>query len=130
MCSLYREEALEAIIAALDCQLVGENIQEQVARSLLMLGGHFLLAGEPVTEQWLLQKSGFPEDPDMALHAEDTVVATTMPRVSALYKLKFKFKVDYLRCFLGSGVQGKGYLVCLARALQFKVELYGQKWSA
>ncbi|KAI3420484.1 uncharacterized protein J3R85_012792 [Psidium guajava] len=80
MCSLYREEALEAIIAALDCQFNGENIQEQVARSLLILGGHFLLTGEPVTEQWLLQKLGFPEDPDMALHANDTVLGTTMPR--------------------------------------------------
>ncbi|XP_010052587.1 putative E3 ubiquitin-protein ligase LIN isoform X1 [Eucalyptus grandis] len=80
MCSLYREEALEAIIAALDCQLVSENIQEQVARSLLMLGGHFLSTGEPVTEQWLLQKLGFPEDPDMALHSENTVLGTTTPR--------------------------------------------------
>lgn len=128
MCSLYREEALEAIIAALDCQLNGENIQEQVARSLLMLGGHFLLTGEPVTEQWLLQKLGFPEDPDMALHTEDTLLGTTMPRVSALFK--FIPKVDYLRCFQGKGVQGKGFLVCLARTLHFEVELYSQNRSA
>lgn len=127
MCSLYREEALEAIIAALDCQLVGENIQEQVARSLLMLGGRFLLTGEPVTEQWLLQKLGFPEDPDMALHSENTVLGTTMPRVSALFK--FNFKLDYLRCFQEKGVQGKGYLVCLARALHFEVELYRHNQS-
>ncbi|KAL5577667.1 hypothetical protein UlMin_019366 [Ulmus minor] len=62
-CSIYREEAVEAIIAALDYQICEEKekVQEQAARALLILGGQFSYTGEASIEHWLLQQAGFNE---------------------------------------------------------------------
>lgn len=60
-CSIYREEAVEAIIAALDCQNCHDSVQEQSARALLMLGGRFSDTGEASIENWLLEQAGFHE---------------------------------------------------------------------
>lgn len=58
-CSVYREEAIEAMIGALNCQTCDEKVQERSARTLLMLGGWFSYTGEASTEHWLLQQAGF-----------------------------------------------------------------------
>ncbi|EXB51898.1 hypothetical protein L484_006243 [Morus notabilis] len=60
-CSIYREDAVEAIIEALDCQIYNENVQEQSARALLMLGGRFSYTGDATIENWLLEQAGFNE---------------------------------------------------------------------
>lgn len=60
-CSIYREEAVDAIIAALDCQTCHEKVQEQSAKALLMLGGRFSYTGEASIESWLLEQAGFHE---------------------------------------------------------------------
>lgn len=58
-CSVYREEAIDVLIAALDCQICDEKVQEQSARALMMLGGRFSYTGETTTEKWLLEQAGF-----------------------------------------------------------------------
>ncbi|XP_065853908.1 putative E3 ubiquitin-protein ligase LIN-2 [Euphorbia lathyris] len=58
--SLYKEDAVEAIIEGLDSGIFNSSIQEQSARALLMLGGRFSRNGEETTEEWFLQES---EDP-------------------------------------------------------------------
>ncbi|GMI77790.1 hypothetical protein HRI_001448300 [Hibiscus trionum] len=60
-CSVYREEAVEAIIEALDCEKCNEKIQEQSAKALTMLGGRFSYTGEATTENWLLKQASFHE---------------------------------------------------------------------
>lgn len=60
--SLYRAEAIEAIVAALNCQVCNDIIQEQSARALLLLAGHFSYTGESLMEKTLLQKAGFQEN--------------------------------------------------------------------
>ncbi|XP_020240577.1 putative E3 ubiquitin-protein ligase LIN isoform X2 [Cajanus cajan] len=59
--SLYRAEAIEAFVAALNCQTCNDRVQQQSARALLLLGGHFSLSGESLMEKSLLQKAGFQE---------------------------------------------------------------------
>lgn len=59
-CSIYREEAIEAITAALESH-ANEKVQEQLARTLLILGGRFSHSGGPTTENWLLKEAGFDE---------------------------------------------------------------------
>ncbi|XP_028803205.1 putative E3 ubiquitin-protein ligase LIN [Neltuma alba] len=59
--SFYREEAVETIVAGLNCEMCDDRIQEQSARALLMLGGRFSYTGESIMEKWLLQKAGFQE---------------------------------------------------------------------
>lgn len=61
VCSVYREEVLEEIIKALDCQVFNECVQEQSARALLILGGRFSYTGEPVVEQWVLKEAGYDD---------------------------------------------------------------------
>jgi len=58
--SIYREEAIEAIVAALNCQC-DDRVQQQSAKALLLLGGHFSYAEESLMENLLLQKAGFQE---------------------------------------------------------------------
>lgn len=57
--SVYREEAVDAMIASLDCKICNDEVQERSARALLMLGGRFSCTGEAGAERWLLQQAGF-----------------------------------------------------------------------
>lgn len=61
-CSVYREEVIEEIIKALNCQVFNEKVQVQSARALLILGSCFSYAGEPVVEQCLLKEAGYDEN--------------------------------------------------------------------
>ncbi|KAH6756933.1 Pentatricopeptide repeat superfamily protein [Perilla frutescens var. hirtella] len=56
-CSVYRDEAIDALVQALDCWVFDEKIQQQAARALLILGGHFSYTGEQEIEKWLLRKA-------------------------------------------------------------------------
>ncbi|WCJ28468.1 hypothetical protein M5689_010166 [Euphorbia peplus] len=56
--SLYREDAVEAIIEGLDSG--NSRIQEQSARALSMLGGCFSCNGEATMEEWVSQESVDP----------------------------------------------------------------------
>ncbi|KAH7837108.1 hypothetical protein Vadar_009679 [Vaccinium darrowii] len=77
-CSVYRQEAVETITAALDSQVYNELVQEQSARALLMLGGRFSYTGEATTEKWLLKEAGFDENLDDSFQGKDIVVADLM----------------------------------------------------
>lgn len=73
-CSVYREEAVEAIITALSCQICHEKVQEQTARALLMLAGWFSYTGEASAEKWLLQQAGFHESSGDSFHSKEIVI--------------------------------------------------------
>lgn len=83
-CSVYRQEAVETITAALDSQVYNELVQEQSARALLMLGGRFSYTGEATTEKWLLKEAGFDENLDDSFQGKDIVVADLMNLVNFL----------------------------------------------
>ncbi|XP_047158644.1 putative E3 ubiquitin-protein ligase LIN isoform X2 [Vigna umbellata] len=59
--SLYRSEAIQALVTALNCQTCDDRVQQQSARALYLLGGHFSHSGEPLMENSLLEKAGFRE---------------------------------------------------------------------
>lgn len=73
-CSVYRDEAVEAMIAAFDCRICNDNVQEQSARALLMLGGRFSYTGEASAERWLLHQAGFHESPGDSFHSKEIVI--------------------------------------------------------
>ncbi|KAK1615254.1 hypothetical protein QYE76_020771 [Lolium multiflorum] len=56
--SVYREEAIDAIIAVLEHSLHSRKVQQQCARALLLLAGRFSSSGEPIAEAWLLKRAG------------------------------------------------------------------------
>ncbi|KAL4186376.1 hypothetical protein AMTRI_Chr09g33590 [Amborella trichopoda] len=60
--SIYREEAINGIVAALNCSLNDENVRPQLCRALLILGGRFSYLGEASIEAWLLKQAGFSSD--------------------------------------------------------------------
>ncbi|KAF5472883.1 hypothetical protein F2P56_009551 [Juglans regia] len=72
--SVYREEAVEAVITSLDCRLCNNKVQEQSARALLMLGGHFFYSGEASAESWLLQRAGFHENTGDSFRSKEIVI--------------------------------------------------------
>ncbi|KAJ1278049.1 hypothetical protein BS78_04G050300 [Paspalum vaginatum] len=59
--SIYREEAIEAMIAALEHSSQSRKVQEQCARALLILAGRFSSSGEPIAEAWLLKRAGLDD---------------------------------------------------------------------
>ncbi|GJM90303.1 hypothetical protein PR202_ga06570 [Eleusine coracana subsp. coracana] len=59
--SVYREEAIEAMIAALEHRSQSRKVQEQCARALLILAGRFSSSGEPIAEAWLLKRAGLDD---------------------------------------------------------------------
>ncbi|KAL2603602.1 hypothetical protein AAZX31_09G020400 [Glycine max] len=59
--SLHRSEAIETLIEALNCQTCNDRVQQQSARALVLLVGHFSDSGESLMEKLLLQKAGFRE---------------------------------------------------------------------
>ncbi|KAK3152228.1 hypothetical protein QOZ80_2BG0156120 [Eleusine coracana subsp. coracana] len=59
--SVYREEAIEAMIVALEHRSQSRKVQEQCARALLILAGRFSSSGEPIAEAWLLKRAGLDD---------------------------------------------------------------------
>ncbi|KAL1538439.1 putative E3 ubiquitin-protein ligase LIN [Salvia divinorum] len=82
-CSVYREEAVDAIISALDCSVFEEKIQQQAARALLILGGRFSYTGEEEIEQWLLRRAEI-RDICVGLMKEDEKMRENWQRKAAL----------------------------------------------
>lgn len=88
--SVYRDEAVEAIIVALDCHTCNEKVQEQSARALLLLGGRFSYTGEPTAEKQLLKQAGFDDNTGDSCNGKDIVLDKFIHQVSLLYS-KFKY---------------------------------------
>ncbi|BFI30157.1 hypothetical protein MPTK2_3g09570 [Marchantia polymorpha subsp. ruderalis] len=59
--SVYREEALEALVAALNCE-ENSKVQLEAAKALASLSGRFSNTGKPMTEASLLKFAGVNED--------------------------------------------------------------------
>ncbi|XP_006648350.3 putative E3 ubiquitin-protein ligase LIN-1 [Oryza brachyantha] len=59
--SVYREEAIDAMVAALERSSHSRKLQEQCARALLLLAGRFSSSGEPIAEAWLLKRAGLDD---------------------------------------------------------------------
>ncbi|OMP03435.1 hypothetical protein COLO4_10424 [Corchorus olitorius] len=59
--SLYRQEAVDVITAALNTSLIDEEVREKCCRALLILGGRFSLTGKLLTEGWILKLAGFQD---------------------------------------------------------------------
>ncbi|XP_058752537.1 putative E3 ubiquitin-protein ligase LIN [Vicia villosa] len=112
--SIYREEAIEAIVASLNCQICDDRVQQQSAKALLLLGSHFTYAGESLMEKLLLQKAGFQEfslDDSFPIHKEEEEAESWHKK--AAYVL-FKSGNKKLLSSLASCVANS--IPCLARA--------------
>ncbi|XP_009353928.2 putative E3 ubiquitin-protein ligase LIN isoform X2 [Pyrus x bretschneideri] len=72
--SVYREEAIEAIVEALSSRTCSKKVQQRSSRALLMLGGRFSYTGEASTEQGLLQQAGYSHWPRNSFHFKENVV--------------------------------------------------------
>ncbi|WOL15716.1 E3 ubiquitin-protein ligase [Canna indica] len=57
-CSIYREEAIDALTSALEHSFHSKKIQESCCRALLLLGSRFSCLGEATSEARLLKKAG------------------------------------------------------------------------
>ncbi|KAM4084493.1 hypothetical protein ACB094_08G136400 [Castanea mollissima] len=79
--SIYREEAIDAIVMALEDSLVNKKVREKCCRALHILGGRFSFSGKLLTESWILKQTGFEdscevnslENEDENLLVDDTI---------------------------------------------------------
>lgn len=53
--SIYREEAVDTIVVALEASLTDDNVREKCCRALLILAGHFSFSGDVSIEKRILQ---------------------------------------------------------------------------
>ncbi|EFJ10921.1 hypothetical protein SELMODRAFT_426843 [Selaginella moellendorffii] len=110
--SIYKEEALDAIVAALsrespfDCQV-------ETAEALVALVGRFSYAGTPLTEAWLLKLAGL-EQPYELLTNEDP----QQEREAAEEKAANLWELNAARVFLE--YEGGAILEALGAMLQSK----------
>lgn len=63
-CSIYKAEAVDAITVSLDGSLSNKKIQAKCCRALLILGGRFSSSGKIMTEDWILEQTGFLDGPN------------------------------------------------------------------
>ena len=56
--SIYREEAVDAIVVALEASLTDENVREKCCRALLILAGHFSFSGDVSIVKRILKPAG------------------------------------------------------------------------
>jgi hypothetical protein len=71
--SVYREEAVDAIVSALESSSRNRKLQEQCAKALLLLAGRFSSSGESTSEATLLRRAGL----------DDTVIGDSFRIVEA-----------------------------------------------
>ncbi|EEF34256.1 hypothetical protein RCOM_0146510 [Ricinus communis] len=71
--SIYREEAVDAIVMALESSLTDEKVCEKTCRALLALGGRFSASGKSLTESWVLKQAGFNKIYELNSHEEDSL---------------------------------------------------------
>lgn len=60
-CSIYREEAIDAMSLALEDSLVDEKVREKCCQALLIMGERFSFSGKLSTESWILKQAGFKD---------------------------------------------------------------------
>lgn len=77
-CSVYREEVIDEIIKALDCQVFNEKVQVQSAKALHILGSCFSYTGVPIVEQLLLKEAGYDENTGDSYHGKNIILNSYM----------------------------------------------------
>ncbi|CAD5183030.1 unnamed protein product [Musa acuminata subsp. malaccensis] len=76
--SIHREEAIDALIAALERNLHNKKIQEKCSRALLLLGGRFSCSGEATSEAWLLKRAGLHDSLSDSFRSKEIFVDDNM----------------------------------------------------
>ncbi|CAN4114061.1 unnamed protein product [Withania somnifera] len=71
MPNTYRDDAVDAIILALESSISDERSREICCKALLILGGHFSFSGKIMTEDWILRQAGFLEGFGMEYPTEE-----------------------------------------------------------
>ncbi|GLJ39830.1 hypothetical protein SUGI_0814240 [Cryptomeria japonica] len=115
--SVYREEALEAIIAALHCG-TDKKAQLQAAKALLILGGRFSYLGQTLLEAWLLKKAGLENDFIDSLIEEDDPLEDDMKRWNEEKMATDEWEMKITSALL---TKGKPLFEALAKSLSGRV---------
>lgn len=73
--STYREEAIDALVGALERNLHSKKVQEQCNRALMLLSGRFSRIGEATSEKWLLKRAGASISPSGSFRSKGIGIA-------------------------------------------------------
>ncbi|WOL03373.1 hypothetical protein Cni_G12093 [Canna indica] len=112
--SLYREEAIDALIVALERNLHNRKIQEKCSRALLLLGGRFSSSGEATSEAWLLRRAGVHDSLSDSFRSKE-IFADENVRPEEEEKLTEEWLGKLAMALLTSG--SKRFLVALSNCI-------------
>lgn len=114
--SIYREEAVDAIIASLECSLTDEKVRDQSCRALFILGGQFTYSGEICSESWLLKHAGFYDGSEAhTLHNDDETQTEGIIPEEEEEKAREEWLKNLSVLLLGNGK--KSFLECISKCL-------------
>ncbi|WCJ32413.1 U-box domain-containing protein 24 [Euphorbia peplus] len=77
--SIYREEAVDAVVMALRVSLTDDKVRESSCRVLLTLGGRFSASGKSITESWTLKAAGFRSKYEAKSQEDDLLFDDSLP---------------------------------------------------
>nr|XP_010927102.3 putative E3 ubiquitin-protein ligase LIN [Elaeis guineensis] len=112
--SVYREEGIDAIVAALEWNLHHKEVQEQCSRALLLLGGRFSCLGETTAETWLLKRAGLDDGPSDSFRSKE-IPAVENAKVDEEEKMTEEWLRKLAMVLLTSGK--KRFLVALSNCI-------------
>ncbi|KAH7654478.1 Armadillo-like helical-containing protein [Dioscorea alata] len=72
--SVYREDAIDAIVAVMERNSHNKKVQEHCSRALLLLAGRFSSTGMVTAEAWLLKKAGLDDGPQDSFTSRELLV--------------------------------------------------------
>ncbi|KAH9315850.1 hypothetical protein KI387_024477, partial [Taxus chinensis] len=115
--SVYREEALDAIITALHCEM-DKKAQLQAAKALTILGGRFSHLGRALLEAWLLKRAGLENDIIHSLTEEQCSLEEAMKRWNEEKKATNDWERNMTSVLL---TKGKSLFEALAKSLSGQI---------
>ncbi|CAN1335780.1 Putative E3 ubiquitin-protein ligase LIN-1 [Linum perenne] len=75
--SIYREEAVDAIVTALECSIIDDRVRETTCKALLLLGGCFSATGKTLIESLILKQAGLANtseaNPQEEIYFDDSI---------------------------------------------------------
>lgn len=84
----------------MDPQICNEDVQEQAAKALLILGSRYAYTGTPESEKWILKEAGYNESLEIGFHGRYYVVEGSKQMVQTNIHTSTGFSIFFLWIYI------------------------------